>query len=187
MFMLNLLFDFNNDTGMFSDLQTAGIPLLNSKHWLKVNPPDPPAGFDPEAAAWEDLGTFGTLLIPHGGGVANRHVIAVRIAPTPALPPAVAANATADLAVAFGRPVISRQQFASPFVDGAGAAVTLFQQTAVIRAAGVTGWFLRLGRIDRQPNHQNLTHRYEFALGAIVDSGGVRRTYGEDPEFDVGT
>jgi hypothetical protein len=186
MFMLNMLFDFNNNIGAFSDLETPGVPLLSSKHWLRIAQPDP-NNFDPEAAAWQDLGRVGTLFILHGGAPANRHAVAVRIAPVPG-GPAIVANASLDFAAAFGRPVIARQDFASPFVNGAGAAVTLIQQVGVVRPAGVPAWFFRFGRIDRQPNDPNLTHRYEFALGIKVDNqGGVIHSYGEDPEFDIGT
>ena len=190
MFVLNLLFNFNDDTGLFMDFE-GGTNLLKSEHWLKLRPPglpDPPPGFNPEIdAQWEDLGPSGTLHIPHGGAAPNRHSIAFRIAPAPAFP--IAANATLDIAVAFGRPIIAQQPSASPFLDAANAAITFFQQTGLVRPAGVPAWFFRLPRIDRAPvpPHPNLTNRYEFALGVNVGSGGVHRTYGEDPEFDVGT
>jgi hypothetical protein len=187
-FMLNLLFDFNSPDGLFTDRQTPNVPLLNSKHWLKVANPNPPANFDPEnpptPPGWEDLGPTGTLFIPPSG--ANpQHVIAVRIAPDPitAIDPA----ATAELLVAFGRPVIARQRFASPFVTAGGQTQTSFRFALAARpAAGLTGWVVRLGQIGRPGRHPNLSDRYEFALGINVTSLGVTRGYGEDPEFDVG-
>jgi hypothetical protein len=187
MFVLNLLFSFNDPGGIFADLEGPG-PLTRSKHWLKVTQQDP-AGFDSEnEAQYEDLGPLGSLFIPHGG---NPHAIGVRIAPIPTIP--LAGGATLDLAIAFGRPVIDvqRQPFASPFVDASGNnAVTMFVQQNMVRTTVVTGaegWFLRLDRLFRHPNKPNLTHRYEFALGATVNLGGQIKQYGEDPEFDVGT
>ena len=57
---------------------------------------------------------------------------------------------------------------------------------ASAREAKAYGWFISLGTIAVVPNHPNLTHRYEFAVGFNVSSGGVTRSFGEDPEFDVG-
>jgi hypothetical protein len=187
MFLLNLLFDFNNPSGLFSDLETAGVPLLNSKHWLTINQKVPGPGFDAEAAPWEDLGELGTLLIPHGGAPANRHAIGIRVAPIPAVPAVVAAGATLDISVAFGRPVVARQLFASPFEDPPGVTKTLFQGTGLVRAAGAQGWFFPLTRIDKPPASPVFTNRFEFALGIAVTSAGVTKYFGEDPEFDVGT
>jgi hypothetical protein len=184
-FMLNLLFDFASPDGLFTDRETPGVPLLNSKHWLKVGNPNPPANFDPEnppnPPGWEDLGPTGTLFVPNAN---PQHVIAVRIAPDPntAIDPA----ATAEIVVAFGRPVIARQRFASPFVNG-GQTQTSFRFVLPLRpAAGITGWFARLAPIGRPGRHVNLSDRYEFALGVNITSAGVTRSYGEDPEFDVG-
>jgi hypothetical protein len=181
MFVLNLLFNFNDTGGVFADFEGTG-PLTRSKHWLRVSQQDP-NGFDPEnEAQYEDLGPLGTLLIPHEG---NPHAIGVRIAPVPTFP--VAGGSTLDLIIAFGRPVIvfQRQQFASPFVDGGGNAITMFVQQNMTRN-GAAGWFYKMGRLGRRPGRANLTQRYEFALGATVNSGGQPRQFGEDPEFDVG-
>src|SRR5262245_55467889 len=68
----------------------------------------------------------------------------------------------AEFVAAFGRPVIARQRFSSPFVSGTQA-VTFFHETKV-RGAGRSGWFFLLNRIDRQvpAGDKNITHRYEF-------------------------
>ena len=69
MFMFNLLFDFADPDGLFSDL-TDGNPLRNSKHWFLLPAPTPPPGFDPENLAnWplpNRLGKAGPLHIPGG-------------------------------------------------------------------------------------------------------------------------
>ena len=188
MFMYNLLFNFGNNDGTFDDLQGAG-PLQQSKHWLRLPNLDPGAVFNPEGVNPAQWGNplRGTLLIPHGGNVNATHAIGLRIAPTPASAGALAADATLDIAVAFGRPTVAAQNFASPFEDAANATLATFIQRGMVRAVGVTGWFLRLSAIKKQPPDPNVTHRYEFAVGVIVNSGGLVRTYGEDPEFDIGT
>ena len=190
MFMLNLLFDFTNLDGSFSNLVTPGNPLQTSKRWLRIAPPDLGVVFDPEALPpglnWDDFGPGGTLLIPSPGPPATRHVIVVRVAPVPAV--GVPAAATLDFSAAFGRPAVARQQFSSPFEIAAGVARTLFLESMAVRPAGRVGWFFRLGRIEKQviPPDPNVTHRYEFAVGVNVTSGGQIRSFGEDPEFDVG-
>ena len=189
MFMFNLLFDFNNDNGTFDDLAGPGI-LNHSKHWARFNgATDVPAAFNPEpfnAAQWR--GPFrGTVFIPHGGVLAAAHGIGLRIAPTPASAAGLVAAAQLDIAVAFGRPTVSAQGFASPFVDATGATLATFIRSGLGRPPGNTGWFVRLDRINKQPSDANLADRYEFAVGIVVRSGGVTRTYGEDPEFDIGT
>jgi hypothetical protein len=189
MFMLNLLFDFNSPDGVFSEKTTLGVPLLNSKHWLHIPPPDLPGTFDPEnlpsGLAWQDLGPVGTLYIPPGGMAGGQH-IAVRIAPDPIA--GIANNAAGWFVAAFGRPVIARQKFASPFVDSGQTKTIVNRELKATERpnGGNTGWFVRLGTITRTPVHVNLTDRYEFSLGVDITSGGVLRSYGEDPEFDVG-
>jgi len=150
---------------------------------LKVAAPNPPANSDPEnpAGGWEDLGEVGTLLVKSGN---PEHMIAVRIAPDPLTP--IDPAATPELIVAFGRPVIARQPFASPFVT-AGQTISSFHRPLAARPSGVSGWFIKLGAIGRTPGHDNLTHRYEFALGIEVTSQGVTHGFGEDPQFDVGS
>ena len=183
MFMYNLLFRFSDRSGLFVDTsakEASGNPLLNSKHWLKLD--DASAAQDSvEQCVFEDLGVAGTLLI---GSEAVRHEIAVRIAPHP--DERLGADATAKVGVAFGRPLLARQPFASPFKDGDITQTFFDNDGTATREAGADGWFISLGRIVVVPNHPNLTHRYEFAVGFNVSSSGVTRSFGEDPEFDVG-
>lgn len=184
--MLNLLFDFNHDGGLFTDRKTPGVPLLNSKHWLRFPVPNPGAGFDPEnpgGPGWQDLGPAGTLLIR---SAAQKHLIAVRVAPDPLT--SIAASATAQIIVAFGRPVVAQQDFASPFIVGTQTIPSFFGTLIARPAGGITGWTFPLNVIARvpAPGDDHVTHRYEFAVGLNVTSSGVTKSYGEDPEFDVG-
>lgn len=185
--MLNLLFDFNHDGGLFTDRTTPGVPLLNSKHWLRFPTPNPAAAaFDPEnpgGPGWEDLGPAGTLLIR---SAAQKHLIAIRVAPDPLT--AINANATGQIIVAFGRPVVAQQEFASPFIVGTQTIPSFSGALPVRTGGGITGWTFRLDAIARVPGPglDHVTHRYEFAVGLNVTSGGVTKSYGEDPEFDVG-
>jgi hypothetical protein len=184
MFMFNLLFDFTNPNGLFSD-RTDPNPLLNSKHWLLLPAAVPNPGFDPEdPASWpaqNRLGKAGPLHIPGG----PNHAIALRIAPDPSS--VIDPGATGVLVVSFGRPVSALHPFASPFVV-AGQTMTTYQVPLQARAAGVAGWFVQLpDRVNRRPlPHQNLGHRYVFSVGLTITSAGTLRHYGEDPEFDVG-
>ena len=182
MFVLNMLFDFSREDGLFLDRESYSDPLLNSKHWLKVASADPQVSFDlePPSEGFEDLGVAGTLLIRSAN---PQHAIGVRIAPDPIT--AIDPDATGELFVAFGRPVIARQPFASPFVT-AGQTRSVFHVPLTRRPSGAGGWLVKLGAIGRAPEHENLTHRYEFALGIEVTSRGVTRSFGEDPEFDIG-
>jgi hypothetical protein len=109
--------------------------------------------------------------------------------PTPAVP----ADATLQLAVTFGRPVRANQAQASPFKVG-GAVRTTFVFGPITRNSSTAGgavpvaWFFPLGDLAAATGtpDDDLTDRYEFSLGIIVNSGGVIRHYGEDPEMDVG-
>jgi len=181
--MYNLLFRFSDRSGLFVDTppqEQSTDPLLNSKHWLKRT--DATAAQDGlERLVFEDLGVAGTLLI---GSEAARHEIVVRIAPHPR--EQLGADATAKIGVAFGRPLLARQPFASPFKDEDNTQTFFDNDRPSSREAGAYGWFISLGTIVVVPNHPNLTHRYEFAVGFNVSSGGVTRSFGEDPEFDVG-
>ena len=170
-------------SGLFVDTPPQGQstdPLLNSKHWLKLK--DATAAQDAvEQQVFEDLGVAGTLLIGSDG---MRHEIAVRIAPHPDEP--LGADAIAKVGVAFGRPLLARQPFASPFKGGDNTQTFFDNDRPSSRQGGAYGWFISLGTIVVVPNHPNLTHRYEFAVGFNVSSGGITRSFGEDPEFDVG-
>lgn len=182
-FMYNLLFRFSDRSGLFVDTppqEQSTNPLFNSKHWLKLR--DASAAQDGlEQLVFEDLGVAGTLLIP---SQTVKHEIAVRIAPHPDDP--IGADAIAKVGVAFGRPLLARQPFASPFKDADNSQTFFDNDRPLARAANAYGWFISLGTIAVVPDRPNLTHRYEFAVGFNVSSGGVTRSFGEDPEFDVG-
>jgi len=188
--MLNLLFAFDPLTdgiGLFSEYEDPNRPsnpLLMSKHWLKLNTDSVLHNFTPDnlppGLNWEDLGPAGTLLIP---STAHKHTIGIRIAEYPT--GRIAAGATGELVVAFGRPVIAKQPHGSPFVVG-DYTETKFYHGPGSRIGGAPSWFFKIGNIATVPGHENVTHRYEFALGFNVVSNGVTRSYGEDPEFDVG-
>ena len=193
MYMLNLLFEFNEVRGRFRGDRPGGV-LNTSLNWLQLldpepaNPNAPP--FDPEAANWNNLGQAGTLLIPTppGGGQEN---ICIRVRQDPnevQLP----ATARLQLAAGFGRAVRSGQPQSSPFRDAQvpAAAKTTILSGAVAKTTAVA-WYFHLGAVDLRPVTRNVTHRYEFSVGVIVDSapntaGNVTRHYGEDPEMDIG-
>jgi hypothetical protein len=195
MYCLNLLFDNTNQNGLFVESPNPAVlnPLQNSKHWLKIPTAQPPAGFNPHAQAnWTRVGRAGTLSIPHippappGGG---EHFVGVRIAPDLNIGD-VPNDATAELLVAFGRPVIANQDFASPFKDANGQTLTAFYFPPVARN-GAAGWFFQLAQIDisrRPAPGSDLSSRFEFAIGLNIRWGGtndIKRSYGEDPEFDI--
>jgi len=141
-------------------------------------------GPDPENADhWDDLDA-GTLHIPGSG---QRPDMAIRVAPKEAL---MDNDAKAEFVAAFGRPAIQspkRQKFASPFVGPEAWAKMMFYEKPTARqAAGTTGWTIKLGQVKREGPGANKTHRYEFAVGINVTSGDKIRSFGEDPEFDVG-
>jgi hypothetical protein len=174
MYMLNLLFDFTKNDGLFvsSPLAPAGAPSLpQSKHWLRYNlgadpaNPNPPA-FNPEIDAnWEDLGPRGTLLM-HKAALGQLANIAIRITTLNAPPPA---GMTLRLVLSFGHPdIAARTKFASPFThDGTAPSTapiapgTGFVQTAfvgdfvasgggpnTVNAAGTpAAWFFPVTRI----------------------------------------
>jgi hypothetical protein len=193
-YMLNMLFDFSKQDGLFSnylDPTNPPDPLKNSRRWLKggafVNPPN---GFDPERQVphfWTDLERW-TLYVPKNN---PGHTIAIRIAPEPNTP--LDPSARIDFVAAFGRPLIAeRQQFASPFESVTGNVLTTFIRNLPSRAAGTDGWYIELGNIaaNKHAPNPDVTNRFEFALGIIVTQtvGGVTtvRHFGEDPEEDVG-
>src|SRR5262249_13032973 len=133
MFLMNFLFDFTKDDGVFSGDAPGGV-LFKSKNWIKLNParnlpglppvPEPgdpfPPGFNPEFAFWENQGDMdsGTLLIQgttSGGSDAEGNV-GIRIIPDPRNPVALGpAGASLTLSVCFGKPSPARQPRASPF------------------------------------------------------------------------
>lgn len=189
MYMLNVLFNFNDDNGRFTGDRGSG-PLLKSMNWLRLNGPEPadpvPPGFPdalPAGSIWEDLGEARTLLLP---SVPDPGHICIRVAPFPAA--VLPAGAMLQLVVTFGRPVKHNlpTAIASPFKDGATVQTTFV--LGPISKNTSAGWFLVCGTIDpaTRPTKPNLTDRYEFSMGVIVTGGGVTRYYGEDPEVDVG-
>jgi hypothetical protein len=189
MYTLNLLVNFFDVVnGRFSGDATTPGALNTSMNWLKLNsaePADPnPPAFNPERADWTDIGQAGTLFIPRRPVGDPEDNICIRVAPDPDASRALPAAAEVLIVVSFGRSVRARQERASPFIEDGGAKTTFIfpSQTRNTSAA----WFMPLGQIAIRPNGQNQTHRYEFSVGVIVSSGGVKRHFGEDPEMDVG-
>ena len=214
MYMMNYLFDFNRDTGLFSGDRTAstkklaGLPneLYTSKNWLKFKPtatvPKPgspfPAIFNPETLTWEDLEDMdsGTLLIPKSTGADDGNV-GIRIALDPdsssAPIPLGAAGAQLTVVVCFGKPVQGTQKRASPFEDGGAAVKTTYvfanQPSNQQYLGNPISWFFALDLVKFRPpvGKKNRTHRYEFAVGVTVTSGGITHHYSHDPEMDITT
>jgi hypothetical protein len=183
MFMFNLLFDFSKTDGIFSgDFTGAGATILDkSKNWLKQPQKDPADPFS-TGQPWQDL-QEGTLLVPNPIGEA----IGVRIAPHRNGP--VLTAPVLDLAVCFGSRDLARTPFASPFATAANETIATFHHIGVaLPAAGF--WYFRLDKIVKASPHVNKAHRYEFVIGAIIRDtpGGVltTRTYGHDPQMDIG-
>lgn len=196
MYTLNFLFDFNDANGRFVG-DRGNNPLLKSRNWLQLDTnvtPEPanPGTFDPEpnSVKWIDLGEADTLLLPSNPAPGT---ICVRIAPDPTANPFAGfdpATATLQVILAFGAPAKARpNQVASPFTtdDTAGGPV---RSTFVFGPATrntTAGWFFPLGHIQARPSNANIVKPYEFAVGVIVKTpSGVIRTYGDDPEMDVG-
>jgi hypothetical protein len=182
-FMFNLLFDISKKNGIFSgDFNGGGATILDkSKNWLKQPRPDPPDPFN-SGHPWEDLHE-GTLLVPNPKGEA----IGVRIAPHKAGPPLTAP--ILDLLVCFGSRDLARTPFASPFATAADETIAAFHQIGLPLPA-VGYWYFKLGNIVQASPHANRAHRYEFVVGAIITDiqGGVqvKRTFGHDPQMDIG-
>ena len=193
MYMLNLVFkiDPTQPFGRFSG-DVSGAYLDKSLDWLRLKTDDPKDmnKFDPEdAKLWNPLGQAGTLLIPKrkdNQGNVKDDWICIRVLRHPASDPNAAIQKV-RLVVAFGRPVRATQEHASPFThddSDTGRAVTSFVRDG--QGAG-PAWFFPLARIAKWSEEQNLTHRYEFAVGLIVTTTtGDEYHYGEDPEMDIG-
>jgi len=193
MYMFNLLFNFDKTDGLFSgddDTVGTGIPgeLRASKNWLERKPGG--GAFDPEANVWEDLGEASALMLTSNPPPSE---ICIRVAPHHGgtIP---SPDATLQLVVSFGRPVLFRQEQASPFVDG-GNIVTTFafgmNPASTLQRNTSRGWFFSLGEVVKRPGagpggNKRLVHRYQFSVGVIVTDGATVRHYGEDPEMDVG-
>ncbi len=191
MYLLNLLFDFNQGNGRFTG-DRGKDPLVQSMNWLKLNGPEPPDPVPndfpdalPAGSSWEDLGEARTLLLP--STPAPGHNIGIRVAPFPVA--ALPAGSEVQLVVSFGRPAKQNlpTAIASPFTDN-GAVRTTFVLGP--RGRPPAAWYLNLGKIDpgARPNKRDISERFEFSVGVIVRDvvGGVTRYYGEDPEMDVG-
>jgi hypothetical protein len=183
--MLNLLFDPRNQDGRFVETPppaSALFPLLQSRHWLRLNGPDPASlsTFDPEnQTIWDDLGAVGTLLLPKATpAIPDPGYICIRIAPVSCTPPPPAVPTTAvtalnptgmtlRLVASFGRPIIAaRTPRASPFSDGA-ALPQIFTTfiapdfTVIATGGGLTG-------TPPVPNPApNTTAGWFFSLGKI--------------------
>jgi len=156
MYMFNLLFDFTAKTGRFSE-DKSGSVLKHSLHWLTLKSTISEPG-DPEPSAtnlfkhddasnWDKLDETRTLLLRRSDNPGN---IGIRIAQDPDDTTTLPANATVELAVSFGRPVIARpkQNRASPF-EKDGAVQTTFTFPGRVknsRDAGnnATAWFFHL-------------------------------------------
>jgi hypothetical protein len=211
MFLMNYLFDFTKDEGVFAG--DAGGVLLTSKNWLKLNPikhlpglpavPEPgdpiPAGFNPELAFWEDQGDMdsGTLLIPSTpAGADVEGNIGIRIAPDPAAPvPLGAGGADLQLVVCFGKPSPARQPRSSPFEISPGRAKTTFvfpltKSNQIDSQGNPASWFFPIGFVKFRPQSPPFTrHRtfsFEYSVGIEVRSGGQTRHYSHDPQMDIG-
>jgi hypothetical protein len=162
--------------------------LLESKKWVMwggEEPPDPhPPSFDPEADNWQnpmrvklklkrsnDPGWI-CIRVAHKGG----HSLAPK-------------NATAQLVVAWGRPVNAKQPQASPFVDKDGHVQSTFIFDEVrdnVQYKTTNGWLFPLGVISRKSPNQSPSERYEFAVGLIVTADyGKKYYFGEDPGMDI--
>jgi len=196
MYMLNMLFNFNNTDGLFSsflDLTTPADPLKNSKRWLRYRGPAIPDKDNPtnpgpnNSSNWDDIGRF-NVLIP-----SSPHKIALRFAPAPDTPMAnlPSAGATLECAVCYGRPPVGGGNSASPFRDGP-IVKTTFIVPPFARTAGEDAWFVPLDVIHPSAfaSDRDVTNRFEFAIGIIVRDATTTpqttRHYGEDPEDDVG-
>jgi hypothetical protein len=217
MYLMNFLFDFDHSDSFFSASQAppAGsvtpAELFNSKAWLKLNSggvvPEPatPVGFNPEPGPWNVIGDMDTagLLIPKnlvGAGAVDDSSIGVRIALDPtsasALPITLgAAGATLSLCVCFGSPTQRGQKQASPFGNARARPPRPVQSTFIFppitsnqvdNAGNPVSWYFPLSVIDLRPAASRV-HRYEFAVGIIVNAGGVTHHYSHDPEMDVST
>jgi len=130
MFVMNFLFDFNEDNGSFADSAslTTGDELKYSSYWLKYKPTPPPAfptpplslplSFDPDAhpSDWDDAADMDTspLILPVQSDVY------VRIAHF-SNPQHTFTNPELTLSICFGQPVYGKKFRASPFQDGTGA------------------------------------------------------------------
>lgn len=216
MFMLNLLFDFAREDGLFrGDASgSGGNPLRRSKNWLKLRaafpepaafppfPGVPPLPFDPDdTVKWSNVGDAesGSLHLPHT--VVEEGNIGVRVAHHPDSSfPFILANGRVQLAVCFGRPTMPNQQIASPFSSP-------FIKTTFIVSDGLAGnglpantpagWFFHVGLVNKRPSQggepatKNTARRFEYSVGIIVkhpNSAGqiVERHYSLDPEMDIG-
>jgi hypothetical protein len=183
-YMLNLLFDLNETQGVFSPDQPGGGSLVQTKSatWLKVGGGVPA---NVETANWQNLEKARNFLVPQG----RNENICLRVAPIPNMNPALDPGATITLVTSFGAPRIASQKTSSPFQTVTGETVAAFSSQGPRNSpagGGAVAWFFNLGPIQVVPQSQNVPHRYEFSVGVIVNSGAVVRTYGIDPEMDVG-
>ena len=209
MFLLNLLFDFDQTNGLFKgDVSpTTGSPFDFSKNWMKLRGGPPPTfpGFDPDTLvagqSWRQIGDAesGSLHIPHAS--ANEGDMGVRVAPFPgtvAAPGVFFANTKLTVVVCFGRPTMPNQGFASPFlhpVTPASVQTTFLLSETLANSGGGRTWFLYLGKVARfdnfpgQGERAHSARRFEFSVGVIAAQAGtppITRNYSLDPEMDIG-
>jgi len=188
MIIYNLLFDFTEPNGLFSDMKGGKSAFGSSKVWLA----SPKRNLKKSvrqlvAMKWTNLGQAGTVLFSYKK---NRDDICIRVAPVSGKP-APGPKTILQLVVSFGRPVQINQQHASPFTHN-GKASGCVRTTYLLDPKGPgiprnfgDGWLLNMGKIVKNPVKAMLVHRYEFSLGVIVTDGEEVRYYGEDPEMDV--
>lgn len=202
MYILNMLFRFDERTGLFSGDDSTAIPNLDgtlrrSNEWLELQGPEPAnpnaPPFNPDVRNWDRLGHAEALVLPTIAGTPNPANIGIRIAPHQA--GGSLTNPALQLAVTFGRPARMHQPQASPFVDAGSVKPTFItdkiQRNTFLQDGTPFGWFVHLGTVAIRPGSgsgfsKKRTHRYEFAIGVIVSDNGQTRYYGEDPEMDIG-
>ncbi len=192
MFTLNLLFDFDRSNGRFSgDRNGTPSALFKSNNWLLLQESEPanpaPPAFDPERDIWQDKGEASTPRLVEDHSNPNQN-ICIRIAPDPDSPAIDLRTTTLTLVAAFGAKLpAAPQAHASPFTldDTKDGPIMTTVVSYNIPANTSAGWFVPLGRIRKVPG-ANDRHRFQFAVGIIVTSGGQSRTFGEDPDMDVG-
>jgi hypothetical protein len=201
MYILNVGFKFDDTDGLFAgdDPNPNGLDpdLRRSMDWLELvgaEPPNPnPPAFNPDTRNWTRLGSTVSLLIPSFlGAVPDPANIGIRIVPD-SRGPTPSAAAVLTLAVTFGRPARRHQPQSSPFTHNGqppllgGRVIPTFVRGPVARNAGL-GWFFHLGTVAIRPGAggPKKTHRYEFAIGVNITDGPTERSYGEDPEMDIG-
>ena len=185
MYMLNLVYDRNKTNGLFEPYDPNAPVLERSLCWLKLlggneptHPNDP--SFVPEYRKWDDLGRAAAVLLRKKD---DPGWICIRAVSKPGTP----LGDNLQLVAAFGRPARFGQPQASPFTHDeqeTGRIQTTFVFGPEPANKGVT-WLYTLRKIAKKGPKENATHRYEFAVGLVVNPGDEERHFGEDPEMDI--